>query len=94
MDARQRPLGARKEASDVATIRLRKDQLAKFRRLSGITTDDALATRMGVNAATVSRVLRGTAAPGERFIAGLLLVFGIECFPDLFEVIADAEEVA
>ena len=73
----------------MATLKLRTDQLAKFRRLAGISTDDALAKRMGVNPATVSRVLRGTAVPGPRFIAGLIDVFGTECFTDLFEVVND-----
>lgn len=78
----------------MATIRLRSEQLAKFRRLAGISTDDALAKAMGVNPATVSRVLRGTAVPGERFIAGLLLVFGVECFGDLFEVVNSTDDEA
>lgn len=70
-----------------ATLRLRTDQLAKFRTLAGITTDDALAKRMHMDPATVSRVLRGKQQPGAKFIAAL-----VDCFPgmdldDLFEVV-------
>lgn len=74
-----------------ATLRLRGDQLAKLRTLAGITTDDALAKRMRMDPATVSRVLRGKQTPGPRFIAAL-----VGCFPgwdldDLFEVIPGEE---
>ncbi len=76
-----------------ATLRLRVDQLAKLRTLAGITTDDALAKRMRMDPATVSRVLRGKQTPGPRFIAAL-----VECFPgwdldDLFEIVP-AEDAA
>lgn len=76
-----------------ATLRLRVEQLAKLRTLAGITTDDALAKRMRMDPATVSRVLRGKQTPGPRFIAAL-----VDCFPgwdldDLFEVIP-AEDAA
>lgn len=91
MDAKRRvrtPLKQKpKEASfAVATIVLRKNQLAKFCRLAGIKTDKELATRMHVDPATIHRTVKGDAAPGHKFIAGALEVFGIECFADLFEV--------
>ena len=71
------------------TLRLRTDQLEKMRRLAGIQTDAALAERMGVDPATVSRVLKGKNSPGPKFMAAL-----VSCFPgfdldDLFEVIED-----
>lgn len=71
------------------TLRLRAEQLAKMRRLAGIETDAALAERMGVDPATVSRVLKGKNAPGPKFMAAL-----VSCFPgfdldDLFEVVTD-----
>lgn len=72
-----------------ATLRLRKERLASFRRLAGITTDLELAARINVDPSTVSRVLNGTQAPGPRFIAGLVQTFGVDLFPDLFEVIDD-----
>lgn len=71
----------------VATLRLRTEQLVKFRTLAGVTTDDALAKRMGVDPATVSRVLRGKQEPGGKFIAALVAAFPGMDLDDLFEVI-------
>lgn len=73
----------------ITTLRLRTDQLEKMRRLAGIQTDAALAERMGVDPATVSRVLKGKNSPGPKFMAAL-----VSCFPgfdldDLFEVVTD-----
>ena len=73
----------------MAKLALRQDQLAKFRRLSGIKTDLEFAKRIGVHRSQVSRVLSGDAAPGPRFIAGVVALFGVECFQDLFTVIPD-----
>jgi len=70
-----------------ATLKLRKDQLAKFRTLAGIKTDDALAKRMGMDPATVSRVLSGKQDPGSKFIAALVAAFPGMDLDDLFEVI-------
>jgi transcriptional regulator with XRE-family HTH domain len=77
----------------MATIQLRKPALAKYRKMLNLTTDEALAFRMQVNPATVSRVLRDKTAPGPRFIAGLLTTFaeyGVD-FNDLFEVVSDED---
>ena len=73
----------------MARLVVRHDQLSKFRRLSGIKTDAEFAERIGVHPSQVSRVLKGDAAPGTRFIAGVLELFGIECFQDLFAVEPD-----
>lgn len=51
------------------TLQLRADQLKKLRTLAGITTDVALAERMGMDPATVSRVLKGINRPGPKFMA-------------------------
>jgi transcriptional regulator with XRE-family HTH domain len=75
---------------DVAKLALRRDQLAKFRRIKGgLDTDAQFAEQIGVNPGQVSRVLKGTSAPGTRFIAGCLDLFGVECFADLFSVEPD-----
>lgn len=76
---------------DVARIVLRRDQLAKFRRIArnGLEVDATFAERIGVNPGQVSRVLKGKSAPGTRFIAGCLELFGVECFADLFSVEPD-----
>lgn len=70
-----------------ATLRLRTDQLAKFRKLAGVATDDALAKRMGVDPGTVSRVLRGKNEPSPKFIAALVAAFPGMDLDDLFEVV-------
>lgn len=69
-----------------ATIRLRTRQYEKFAKLKGWTTDEAAASAIGVNPATVSRVRRGLTAPGERFIAGVLAAIPEVDFGDLFEI--------
>lgn len=79
----------------MATIALRHDQLAKFRRLAGlggntdITTDAGFAKLIDIHPGQVSRVLTGKNAPGAKFIAGVLNLFGVECFADLFTVEPD-----
>lgn len=75
----------------IATLRLRSDALSKYRRIAGIETSDALAKRMGIDAGNLSRVLRGTQAPGPKFIASLVAAFpGLE-LDDLFEVVITEE---
>lgn len=74
----------------VARLVLNLDQLDQYRQEHHIETDDALAERIGVHPTQVSRVVRGGAQPGQKFIAGLLLIFGKEAFGDLFDVEPDA----
>jgi len=81
-------------AMATANIRLRADQLGKYRGVAGIKTDDALARRMGMDPASVSRVLRGTAAPGPKFIGALVGAFPGLSIDDLFEVVPAEAEVA
>lgn len=71
----------------MATLALRRDQLKKFCRVAKIKNNKELAERMHIHWSNVYRTINGSVAPGPRFIAGLLEVFGIECFSDLFEVI-------
>ena len=84
----------------MAKIALRFDQLSKFRRIAAkngdptINVDAAFAERIGVNAGQVSRVLGNKSAPGTRFIAGCLDVFGVECFADLFAIEPDDDASA
>lgn len=75
----------------VATLRLKTDELAKYRRLAGLTTNVALAHKMaGYDAGNLSRVLRGEQQPGPRFIAALVDAFdGAVKLDDLFEVVSD-----
>lgn len=73
----------------MAHLELKRDKLKQYRKLAKLDTDQEFARALGVNPATVSRVLAGTSAPGSRFIAGLALVFGIALFEDLFAVVDD-----
>lgn len=75
-----------------ARIALKTTQFDKVCSLVGLKTVDSRATRLGVDPATVSRVTRGLAAPGERFIAGCLKAFPELDFEDLFVVTTDAAD--
>lgn len=77
----------------LATLALKPEGLSKIRKLARIETDKQLAEMIGLDAATVSRVLTGKAAPGPKFIAGLIGAFGAEWFTDLFVVVPDDEQV-
>lgn len=70
-----------------ATIKLKQAQLAKYRKLSGLNTQQKLADAMGMERSTLSRTLNGFMDPGEKFIAGLLVAFADLDFADLFEVV-------
>ncbi|MCD6351172.1 MAG: helix-turn-helix transcriptional regulator [Armatimonadetes bacterium] len=54
----------------------------------------ALAYHTGLSFPTVTRLLSGDYAVGERVIAALLSVFPELSFDDLFEVVREPEEVA
>jgi len=77
----------------VARINLRHDQLRKVRRWVGLTTDAALAARMGIDPGNLSRVLNGRQAPSSGFIAAMCAALDAE-FDDLFEVVAEGRDVA
>lgn len=53
------------------TLIVRMDVLNALRETNDLESDGALASAMGVDQSTVSRVLRGKAQPGPKFIAGL-----------------------
>lgn len=74
-----------------AAIRLRTGQYRKFAALKGWATDDAASKAIGVDPATLSRVLKGRSAPGGRFIAAILLALPEVEFADLFDVIDEDE---
>lgn len=74
----------------MANLELDRDGLERLRRYANITTDGQLAARIGVDPATVSRILSGKCLPGTKFIAGVLAEFGSDRFDDVF-VITDSE---
>jgi transcriptional regulator with XRE-family HTH domain len=63
-------------------------RLCEDRAIDPTTT--ALGARIGVHHSQVSRVLSGKSEPGNRFIAGILDVFGVGAFQDLFAIVPDA----
>lgn len=74
----------------VATLRLKRDQLTKIRKWNGLTTDAALAAKMGIDAGNLSRALsdKHPQQPGPKFIAALCAALDAE-LGDLFEVVSD-----
>ena len=77
----------------VATLRLKTETLANYRRLAGLKTDAALAHRMGIDAGNLSRVLKGTQQPGPKFIAAMCDAFEAR-LEELFEVVDTDEDAA
>jgi transcriptional regulator with XRE-family HTH domain len=71
------------------TLTLRLDNLDKIRTEAGITTYQQLAARMRYDQGQLSRVLAGKAKPGMGLAAGLLFVFGMDRFPELFKLIVE-----
>lgn len=76
-----------KEITLRATLRLRTDQLAKFRAMTGLDTEAKLADAIGVHQATVNKVLRGRQTPSGQFVASLVSAFRGAAFDDLWEVV-------
>ena len=77
-----------------ATLRLRRDELAKHRQRAGLTTELRLAEAMGASQATVNKVISGKANPGPQFIASLVSALNDDVtFYDIWEIIpADSGE--
>jgi transcriptional regulator with XRE-family HTH domain len=71
-----------------ATLQLKREVLANYRRLANLKTDAALAERMGIDSGNLSRVLRGSQQPGPKFIAALCAAFDAK-LEELFEVVPD-----
>lgn len=69
-----------------AVIHLNAAALGEWARREDLPSDTAIAERIGYNQTTVSRILRGDTAPGEKFIAAALAVTGMK-FEDLFEIV-------
>ena len=74
---------------------LRVDRLENFRsQVPGLETQAAFAERIGLHPGQVSRILGndgdgpGTGF-GRKFIAGVLDLFGIQFFADLFAIVPD-----
>lgn len=77
----------------VATLRLKTETLANYRRLAQLKTDAALAARMGIDPGNLSRVLQGKQQPGPKFIAAMCEAFEAR-LEELFEVVPAEDDVA
>lgn len=77
----------------VATLRLKTETLANYRRLAQLKTDAALAARMGIDPGNLSRVLQGKQRPGPKFIAAMCEAFGAR-LEELFEVVHTEDDAA
>ena len=91
---RPKPLAVRTEVGGDGsryTVRLRVAEFQRAARRSALYSDYVLASAMGVNRSTISRVVTGELRPGARFIAGALAAFApIKVqFGDLFEVVSE-----
>lgn len=72
-----------------AKIVVRRDRLDEAKALAGFKSNDQVARAAGMHPTQFSRVLSGRSEPGNKFIAGILEVFGVAAFPRLFEVVTD-----
>ena len=73
----------------MAKLVIRRDALDEHKDIAGLRTDDQLARAAGIHPTQLSRVMSGRSEPGNKFIAGMLEVFGVDAFPMLFAVVSD-----
>jgi transcriptional regulator with XRE-family HTH domain len=69
-----------------ASVELRAAQFKRYAEAQGLSTDSAIAERIGLDRTTVFRLFRGDVSPGERIIATVLIAFPDRRFEDFFEV--------
>ena len=67
-------------------VRFRARRLRALARRAGITTDSALAARLGIQQSTVMRMLGTDYRAGGKTIAATLAAFPGAKFEDLFEI--------
>lgn len=69
---------------------IRPDGPQQIRQRCGVTLNKDLAEHLGIHPAQVSRVLSGKHPPGNRFIAGVVDLCGLEfAFEHVFQIIPD-----
>jgi transcriptional regulator with XRE-family HTH domain len=71
----------------VPTLAVNHEGLQRLRKRAFIEDDKELARGLGVDPATVHRVLNGKNAPSAAFIAGALQLFGRSWFLELFTIV-------
>jgi transcriptional regulator with XRE-family HTH domain len=69
------------------TLRINHEGFDEACTSAGLYNKKAIARRMEIDQATLSRVTNGQATPGPRFIAGALRAFGTSWFAQLFKVV-------
>lgn len=70
----------------MATLSIDAERFEALRADQGLDLDKDLAMALGVSKSTVSRIVRGEAAPGVGFIAAALQTFPVK-FEDIFEIV-------
>lgn len=73
----------------MASLSISPQGLIRLRKKTGLHSDQQLANRIGIDPATLSRVLNGKSEPGQKFLAGVLQAFGHRWFTELFQVVDD-----
>jgi transcriptional regulator with XRE-family HTH domain len=73
----------------MASLSISQQGLIRLRKKTGLDSDQQLAQRIGIDPATLSRVLNGKSEPGQKFLAGVLQAFGHRWFTELFQVVDD-----
>lgn len=72
----------------MATLTIDSKRFQQLRDEQGLDTVQSLATALGVDKGTASRVLNGKSAPGPHFISSVLLTFPVK-FEEIFNVVGE-----
>jgi hypothetical protein len=81
-----------KATPQAAEMRLQLDGWYKACKAAGLDSDNAVAKALDVSTVQVWRVQTGENAPGNRFMAGVVRVFGWESLPSIFEVVGGVSQ--
>jgi len=77
----------------MSTLVIDTERFQQLRNEQGLDTVQSLASALGVDKGTASRVLNGKAAPGPRFISSVLTTFPVK-FEDVFTIVSEPGERA
>lgn len=73
----------------MSTLSIDSDRFAELRREQGLDTIKSLASALGVDKGTASRVISGKSAPGPVFISSVLITFPVK-FEEVFTVVEES----
>lgn len=68
----------------MAKLEVNQEGWARACERARLTTNSSVARHMGIDPATLSRVLSGKASPGAKFVTGALRTFGFAWFEEIF----------